>query len=145
MLDVNWSEVIRPTSLSRFRAHKSMNSNVASLRLFPGITETTIRTFLAPPIQGVVLETYGAGNAPSTRADLIAALKEACDRGVVIVNCTQCTWSYGFSSFFGTICPTLVALVLRFSFLVPLIPFLGHKFRQAWIGDRCIPDGQGPL
>ncbi|KAF9146603.1 hypothetical protein BGX30_012839 [Mortierella sp. GBA39] len=89
-IDVNWSEVIRPTSLSRFRAHKSMNPNVASLRLFPGITETTIRTFLAPPIQGVVLETYGAGNAPSTRADLIAALKEACDRGVVIVNCTQC-------------------------------------------------------
>ncbi|KAF9116764.1 hypothetical protein BGX27_011078 [Mortierella sp. AM989] len=89
-IDVNWSEVIRPTSLSRFRAHKSMNSNVASLRLFPGITETTIRAFLAPPIQGVVLETYGAGNAPSTRSDLIAALKEACDRGVVIVNCTQC-------------------------------------------------------
>ncbi|KAF9913332.1 hypothetical protein EC991_000094 [Linnemannia zychae] len=89
-IDVNWSEVIRPTSLSRFRAHKSMNPNVASLRLFPGITETTIKTFLAPPIQGVVLETYGAGNAPSTRADLIAALKEACDRGVVIVNCTQC-------------------------------------------------------
>lgn len=67
-----------------------MNPNVASLRLFPGITDSTIRTFLAPPIQGVVLETYGAGNAPSTRADLIAALKEANDRGVVIVNCTQC-------------------------------------------------------
>ncbi|KAF9215565.1 hypothetical protein BGZ59_001015 [Podila verticillata] len=89
-IDVNWAEVVRPTSLSRFRSHKSMNPNVASLRLFPGITETTIRTFLAPPMQGVVLETYGAGNAPSTRADLIAALKEACDRGVVIVNCTQC-------------------------------------------------------
>ncbi|KAF8937983.1 asparaginase-domain-containing protein [Dissophora ornata] len=89
-IDVNWSDVIRPTSLARFRAHKSMNPNVASLRLFPGITETTIRAFLAPPIQGVVLETYGAGNAPSTRADLIAALREACDRGVVIVNCTQC-------------------------------------------------------
>ncbi|KAF9430620.1 hypothetical protein BGZ94_005625 [Podila epigama] len=89
-IDVDWAEVVRPTSLSRFRAHKSMNPNVASLRLFPGITESTIRAFLAPPIQGVVLETYGAGNAPSTRADLIAALKEACDRGVVIVNCTQC-------------------------------------------------------
>lgn len=76
-----------------------MNPNVASLRLFPGITETTIRTFLAPPIQGVVLETYGAGNAPSTRADLIAALKEANDRGVVIVNCTQCRQYDSFVSF----------------------------------------------
>ncbi|KAG0233471.1 hypothetical protein BGW42_007428 [Actinomortierella wolfii] len=89
-IDVNWSEVLRPTSIARCRAHKVMNPNVASLRLFPGITESTIRAFLAPPIQGVVLETYGAGNAPSARQDLIAALKEACDRGVVIVNCTQC-------------------------------------------------------
>ncbi|KAF9439000.1 hypothetical protein BGZ76_001895 [Entomortierella beljakovae] len=89
-IDVNWPEVIHPTSLSKFRSHKEMNSNVASLRLFPGITESTIRAFLAPPIQGVVLETYGAGNAPSTRTDLIASLKEACERGVVIVNCTQC-------------------------------------------------------
>ncbi|KAK3818715.1 MAG: asparaginase-domain-containing protein [Benniella sp.] len=88
-IDVNWAEVVRPTSLSRFRAHKSMNPNVASLRLFPGITDTTIRAFLAPPIQGVVLETYGAGNVPS-RSGIVDAMKEACDRGVVVVNCTQC-------------------------------------------------------
>lgn len=67
-----------------------MNPNVATLRLFPGITESTIRAFLAPPIQGIVLETYGAGNAPSTRQDLIAALEDANARGVVIINCTQC-------------------------------------------------------
>ncbi|KAG0221128.1 hypothetical protein BGX31_010150 [Mortierella sp. GBA43] len=79
-IDVNWAEVVRPTSLARFRAHKSMNPNVGSLRLFPGITDETIRKFLAPPIQGVILETYGAGNVPS-RASLIDALKEACDRG----------------------------------------------------------------
>lgn len=42
-----------------------------------------------PPTQGVVLETFGAGNAPQ-RADLMAALKEACDRGVVIVAISQC-------------------------------------------------------
>ncbi len=42
-----------------------------------------------PSIKGVVLETFGAGNAPQ-RADLMAALREACDRGVVIVAITQC-------------------------------------------------------
>jgi lysophospholipase len=42
-----------------------------------------------PPIRGVVLQTYGAGNAPQ-RADLMSALKEACDRGVVIVAISQC-------------------------------------------------------
>ena len=42
-----------------------------------------------PPIRGVVLETFGAGNAPQ-RVDVIEAFKEACDRGVVVVAITQC-------------------------------------------------------
>lgn len=61
----------------------------ATLRLFPGITAATIRAFLSPPVQGVVLETFGAGNAPQ-RADLMQALKEACDRGVIVVAISQC-------------------------------------------------------
>ncbi|KAG0164218.1 hypothetical protein DFQ28_000912 [Apophysomyces sp. BC1034] len=88
-IDVKWPIVLRPTHIAKFQAHKILSPNVASLRLFPGISETTVRTFLAQPIEGVVLETYGAGNAPA-RPDLLAALNEASDRGVVIVNCTQC-------------------------------------------------------
>ena len=42
-----------------------------------------------PPIRGVVLETFGAGNAPQ-RGDVMEVLKEACDRGVVVVAITQC-------------------------------------------------------
>ena len=70
--------------------HTELNANVATLRLFPGITTSTVKAFLAPPIQGVVLETYGAGNAPNSRTDLMQLFKDACDRGVVIVNCSQC-------------------------------------------------------
>ncbi|THG99835.1 hypothetical protein EW026_g2601 [Hermanssonia centrifuga] len=66
-----------------------MSPHVATLRLFPGITAATIRAFLMPPIRGVVLETFGAGNAPQ-RADLMDALKDACDRGVVVVAISQC-------------------------------------------------------
>ena len=40
-------------------------------------------------MRGVVLQTYGAGNVPAEQPVLLA-LKEACDRGVVVVNCTQC-------------------------------------------------------
>ncbi|KAJ6630575.1 asparaginase-domain-containing protein [Mycena sp. CBHHK59/15] len=86
---VNWNDVIRQTSLRRFRAHKEMSPYVATLRLFPGIATATIRAFVAPPIRGVVLESFGSGNAPQ-RPDLIYALKEACDRGVVIVAISQC-------------------------------------------------------
>ncbi|EJD05684.1 asparaginase-domain-containing protein [Fomitiporia mediterranea MF3/22] len=86
---VNWDNVIRQTSLRRFKAHKDMSSRVATLRLFPGISAETIRAFLKPPIQGVVLETFGAGNAPQKR-DLMEALREASERCVVVA-ITQCS------------------------------------------------------
>ncbi|RKO82831.1 cytoplasmic asparaginase I, partial [Blyttiomyces helicus] len=89
-IDVSWPDVLRPTTIAKFRSHKHMNASVATLRFFPGITEATVRAFLSPPIRGVVIETYGSGNAPNNRPDLLAALKEASDRGLVIVNCTQC-------------------------------------------------------
>ncbi|KAG6830746.1 hypothetical protein H0H92_014827 [Tricholoma furcatifolium] len=78
---VNWNNVLRQTEMS---------PHVATLRLFPGITAATVRAFFMPPIRGVVLETFGAGNAPQ-RADLMQALKEACDRGVIVVAITQCS------------------------------------------------------
>ncbi|EPQ57971.1 asparaginase-domain-containing protein [Gloeophyllum trabeum ATCC 11539] len=89
---VNWNDVIRQTSLRRFKAHKGahrFHPPLPTLRLFPGITASTIRAFLAPPVQGVVLETFGAGNAPQ-RQDLMSELKAACDRGVIIIAITQC-------------------------------------------------------
>ncbi|CAG8588399.1 13900_t:CDS:2, partial [Racocetra fulgida] len=89
-INVNWAEIVRPSVISKFHAHKNLNRNVSNLRLFPGITESTVRALLAPPIEGVILETYGAGNAPDTRDDVMCTLKEAAARGVVIVNCTQC-------------------------------------------------------
>ena len=49
-----------------------------------------VRQFLAPPLRGCVLQTYGVGNAPSNREDILKALHEATERDVLIVNCTQC-------------------------------------------------------
>ncbi|QRV85849.1 asparaginase [Ceratobasidium sp. AG-Ba] len=85
---VNWSEVIRSNSMQRFRAHKNTR-RTATLRLFPGITVPIIRAFLAPPLQGVVLETFGSGNAPQN-PELLEALREACARDVIIVAISQC-------------------------------------------------------
>lgn len=67
----------------------SNSHSLATLRLFPGITTATVKAFFMPPIRGVVLETFGAGNAPQ-RADMMQVLKEACDRGVVVVAISQC-------------------------------------------------------
>ncbi|GAA5976764.1 hypothetical protein JCM10908_005624 [Rhodotorula pacifica] len=88
-VEVAWQQVLRPGP-RRFRAHKSLSSDVATLRLFPGITGRTIRAFLQPGgVRGVVLESYGAGNAPR-REELLSVFREATERGVVIVNVTQC-------------------------------------------------------
>lgn len=65
-------------------------SPAATLRLFPGITAATVSAFFAPPVRGVILETFGAGNAPQ-RNDLIDTIKQACDRGVVVVAISQCS------------------------------------------------------
>ena len=55
----------------------------------PCTSHTQLGAFLQPPMKGVVLQTFGPGNIPTQKL-LLAKLKEACDRGVVIVNCTQC-------------------------------------------------------
>lgn len=73
------------------KAHRNMDPNVMYVDLFPGITEKTVRhLFSTPGIKGVVLKTFGAGNGP-TEAWFKEALKDAVNRGIIIVNVTQCT------------------------------------------------------
>lgn len=82
-------ELILPAPTHPLELHCPGRPQVADLRLFPGITTELLRSFLQPPLEGAVLHTYGVGNAPTSPA-FLAALREATDRGVVIVNCTQC-------------------------------------------------------
>ncbi|XP_054721338.1 L-asparaginase 1-like [Uloborus diversus] len=90
-IHVEWRNVYRPSSIEKFNVHSLLNRNVGLLRLFPSITVEVVRAFLSPPIEGVVLQTYGAGNGPSQRRDLFDEFKRAFRRGVIIVNCTQCS------------------------------------------------------
>ncbi|XP_033640843.1 L-asparaginase 1-like [Asterias rubens] len=87
---VEWGNIFRPNTLESLNVHSSMESQVGLLRLFPGITKETVEAFLSPPLKGVVMQTYGVGNGPDERVDLIQAIKEATQRGVLIINCTQC-------------------------------------------------------
>uniref|UniRef100_A0A8C8GM63 asparaginase n=1 Tax=Oncorhynchus tshawytscha TaxID=74940 RepID=A0A8C8GM63_ONCTS len=89
-IKINWDTVWRANTTSRFRVSTQMNRNVGLLRLFPGITAMTVKSFLQAPMEAIVLETYGSGNAPDNRADLLEEFRNATERGVIIVNCTQC-------------------------------------------------------
>lgn len=72
-----------------FRVRTTFSRHVASLRIYPGITPDILTNFLRPPLEGLVLETYGAGNAPE-RPELLDVLRGATERGVVVLNVTQC-------------------------------------------------------
>ncbi|XP_070972867.1 60 kDa lysophospholipase-like isoform X1 [Oncorhynchus clarkii lewisi] len=89
-IKINWDTVWRANTTSRFRVSTQMNRNVGLLRLFPGITAMTVKSFLQAPMEAIVLETYGSGNAPDNRADLLEEFRNATERGVIMVNCTQC-------------------------------------------------------
>ena len=70
--------------------HTTFDRNVAVLKLFPGIQQPVVRALLRTRgLKGVVLETFGAGNAPTDKW-LYRELKAAVDRGIIIVNKTQC-------------------------------------------------------
>lgn len=79
-----------PTSDATLKVHTRMDGRVAVLKLFPGITEPVVKAILnTPNLRGVVLETYGAGNAPSCEW-LYELLAQAINDGIIIVNKTQC-------------------------------------------------------
>lgn len=68
--------------------------HVAVLKLFPGITREVVEAVLSvPSLRGVVMETFGSGNAPMMPW-FLDALRAAVARGVVIVNVTQCVTGY---------------------------------------------------
>ncbi len=89
-IEINAGLVREPAGRKSLRVHEFRSTVVSALRLFPGISPDFLRNVLRPPLQGLVLEAYGIGNGPDQNADFLAALKEATDRGVVIVDCTQC-------------------------------------------------------
>ena len=63
---------------------------VAPLRLFPGIDAEFLRHILKQPLSGLILESFGVGNAPDREAEFLQLLEQANNRGIVIVNRSQC-------------------------------------------------------
>ncbi|XP_033733849.1 L-asparaginase-like [Pecten maximus] len=98
-ITVNSFLVLQRDTTQQFYVHRDICKNVGLLRLFPGISEQLVRSFLQPPMQGVVLQSYGAGNAPDNCPGILRAIKEAIKREVIIVNITQCTRGFVDASY----------------------------------------------
>lgn len=89
-LNVN-SNLVLPRPSKNLVVHKKMDSNVVIVKMFPGINETILSSIIAiPNLKGIILETYGSGNAP-TEDWFINTLKKAIKKGLYIINVTQCS------------------------------------------------------
>ncbi|BCG27873.1 L-asparaginase 1 [Pseudomonas tohonis] len=64
--------------------------NLAVLPLFPGLQAGHVQALLDSGVQGLLLECYGSGTGPSDNAELLAVLKAAHQRGVVLAAISQC-------------------------------------------------------
>lgn len=91
LIDYNLSAIRPYASGKRLKYHKKLNTNVAVLKLFPGISRRVVESTLQiAELEGLVLETFGSGNAP-TDAFLMDSLADATERGLVVLNISQCS------------------------------------------------------
>lgn len=86
----NYKDIYYKTGDAKFGINTKLNPNVGILKIFPGITKEFIEAVLnTPNLKGLVLETFGSGNA-TTKAWFIKLLAKAVKNGIIIVNVTQC-------------------------------------------------------
>ncbi len=88
-IDYNYA-VIRKPGDQPLQLQDTFNTDIAIIKLFPGISQASIKAVLQTPgLKAVILETYGSGNAP-TLPWLLECLRSAIDQGILIVNVSQC-------------------------------------------------------
>ena len=89
-LNFNHKAMKKVDQKKKLIVRRNIEANVVILKLFPGISEVVVSSILSiPGLKGVILETFGAGNAPDSKW-FIDLLKEAIKRNIPIVNVTQC-------------------------------------------------------
>lgn len=93
-LSINFDRdaLMRHQSARSLNPHYEMDQSVATVDLYPGLPESVLRHQLAAPgVKGIVLRTYGAGNAPTAHW-FVDAIRQTVERGVVVLNVTQCAY-----------------------------------------------------
>jgi L-asparaginase len=90
-LKVNKELLISNKSNKKLKVNKLFDDNVAILKLFPGISKNVLSSILKTPnLKGIIVETYGSGNAPSSEW-FISALENAIKNNIHVINVTQCS------------------------------------------------------
>lgn len=89
-IEYNHKAILPYKPQSELNKQSVMEANVAIIKMFPGISKQVVQNILnSEDLKGVVIETYGSGNAP-TASWFIQLLKEAIAKGIYILNISQC-------------------------------------------------------
>jgi L-asparaginase len=85
------NNVIRfPEKEHELIVHKGFDTNVAILKLFPGINRKLINAVIKTEgLRALIIETFGSGNAPTYKW-FLEDLKQFINNGGIILNVTQC-------------------------------------------------------
>ena len=101
-LKVNHEILHKNYSQAQLVVHKKMDTNIVLLKLFPGISPVVLQSILEiSSLKAVVIETYGSGNA-TTENWFLEAIEEALDKGVFVINVTQCAGGSVFMNQYQT-------------------------------------------
>lgn len=86
----NYHLIHAPNIFLPFKPHYDLDTNVAILKLFPGISKKVIEAVLnTEGLKGVILESFGAGNAPDEKW-FLDAIYNALEKDIIILNVSQC-------------------------------------------------------
>lgn len=81
--------LLQPSSAT-FKVHSELSSNVAVLKLFPGLDlRPFAELYIEMGIEVLILESFGSGNGP-TDVNFLGSIQQMLDSGVLLLNITQC-------------------------------------------------------
>lgn len=90
-IKVNYDDLYKPNARKKLVVHKTFDTNIALIKLFPGISKSVLECMVYNPnLKGIVIETYGAGNA-TTENWFVDVIEQLIKKGVQVINVTQCS------------------------------------------------------
>jgi L-asparaginase len=88
-IDYNWPALLKKED-QELKFHNKINTDVAILKLFPGISQTVVESILnIRNLKGIILETFGSGNA-SSETWFLECLDKVIQNGLIVLNVSQC-------------------------------------------------------
>lgn len=101
-LEIKWDLLLKPDPKKSFSVFKNLDNRIAVYKYHPLSSQELLENlFRNPEIKAIIIESYGTGNLPSNRPELLDLIQETCERGVIILNISQC-YRYKISAVYAT-------------------------------------------